>query len=510
MNSTETAPPAPRPGSSPPTAWSVVVCGLVVTGIAVRLLTMPLTPDVEDSILFIRGVLRHSIAEMRPHWPGYAVYIWLGKLLTAAVGDPVLGLHVLSAGASALTAWPLALVTRAWALSLGAAESRAGWCGWATAALWLVTPIAWVTGAQIFSDPLGLLCGATVLALCVSGERRGAGPWIAAALLGGLMLGVRLVNVTMLGPLVAEGWKRRDERWHGLRAPLVLAMALVAGVLPWLVWLAVRDPAALFYGARAHVGGHFQRWGESVWTDHHPLTRPLRAVRTLSVYGLGAVPSDPRGLVVSAAWLAILALAAARGRWQSPVSRLVGLWAWPHLLYVFVGHDIDYPRYMLSAVALLSLIGGLVPLRSGRAGFAAVLVAVAGMAVVSGPLALEQRRQPPVEVRAAQFLARQRSASVAIVEHSGLQFFLEWADPAIMSVEATAQEVPGWQQAWASAGREVFATEPPPQDPGGWLPVAHFCRDAPINPYLGRDLWLFAPVSSALGRAGPVTACDER
>src|SRR5688572_26823567 len=199
MNGTQTASSvrAPAVRRAPVNAWSAGLCGLVVIGIAVRLQTLPPAPDVEDSVLFVRAVIRHSIADMRPHWPGYAVYIWLGKLFTAAVGDPVLGLHLVSALASALTAWPLAFVTRAWALSLGASESTARWCGWATAALWLVTPMAWVTSAQIISDPLGLLCGATMLALCVAGRTRGAGTWIAAPVLGGLMIGVRLVNITM-------------------------------------------------------------------------------------------------------------------------------------------------------------------------------------------------------------------------------------------------------------------------------------------------------------------------
>jgi hypothetical protein len=511
MNATETAPPAPADGAAgrPGNAWAIVICALVVIGIAVRLLTMPVAPDVEDSVLFIRGVIRHSIAEMRPHWPGYAVYIWLGKLFTAAVGDPVLGLHLVSALASALTAWPLALVTRAWARSLGVAESTAEWCGWATAALWLTTPMAWVTSAQILSDPLGLLCGTTMLALCVGGRSRADWRWIVAAVLGGVMIGVRLVNITMLGPLVAEGWKRRDERWRGLPLPLILVLAIAAGVLPWLLWLAIRDPSALVYDASVHIGGHFKAWGDSMWTDHHPFTRPLRALRAISLYGLGAVPPDPRGVLVSVAWLAILLLAAARGRWRSPVSRLVGLWAWPHLLYIFIAHDVDYPRYLLTPVALLCLVGGLALLGHRPAGFAAVLVAVAGMAAVSEELALRQRRQPLVEIQMASFLAGRSPAAIAIVDHPAVRFFLEGAGD-IASADTTAQAIPAWQATWTAAGREVFATEPPPQDPAGWVPVAHFCRDPRINPYLSHDMWLFAPASSALGRAGPVTACDER
>ncbi len=360
----------------------MVLLAMVAAGFAVRLLTMPLSA----------GVIHYSIAQTSPPFPGYPVYIWIGKLLAFLAGDPVLGLHLLSAAASALTGLPLALVTRAWALSLGASERTSGWCGWATAGLWLVTPMAWVIGVQILSDPLGLLCGTTLLALCVAGERRGLGFWIAAAALGGVMLGVRLVNVSMLGPVVAECWRRRRERWHGLRAPLVLLMAGLAGVLPWLLWLTIRDPVALLAGARSQVGGHFTRWGESIWTDRDPLTRPWRAFRTLAVYGLGADAHEAGrlGLVVAAAWIGVLAMVGATRPWRGPVARLVALWAVPHLLHVFLAHDIAYPRYLLSAVALLSLVGGLAPVRLRRVGLAAVIVTVAVMAAVTAPVAIRQ------------------------------------------------------------------------------------------------------------------------
>jgi len=512
MNETETASPASAEGAAarPGNAWTAIVCGLVVIGIAVRLPTMPLAPDVEDSVLFIRGVIRHSIAEMRPHWPGYAVYMWLGKLLTAALGDPVLALHLISAVSSSLTAWPLALVTRAWALSLGASEAAAGRCGLATAALWLATPMSWVTGSQIVSDPLGMLAGAGMLALCVA-EGAGAGRWIAAALLGGVMPGIRLVNVTMLGPLLVGGWRLRGTRWRGVSAVLVMSAAFVAGVVPWLGWLALRDPRALVYSGTAHVGGHFHQWGESVLTEGHLLARPLRALHSLARYGFGAGFSGGREIVVSASWLLILVLAgrALRGRWRSRASLLLAFWAVPHLLYVFVAHDMNYPRYLLSPVVALTLMGGLAPLRFRRTGVVAVLMAVAGMAAVSEPLAVRQRRHPLAEIQVARFLAGRSPAAIAIVDYPAVRFFLE-DNGDIASADTSAAGIPAWQAAWAAEGREVFATEPPPQDPGGWVPVAHFCRDPQINPYLSHDLWLFAPVSSAAARAGPVTACDER
>jgi len=308
---------------------------------------------------------------------------------------------------------------------------------------------------------------------------------------------------------ISEGWRRRGERRRGISAPLVLLLAVAAGVLPWLLWMALRDPAALFQGASTHLRGHFHRWGESVWTDPHLLTRPLRALRTLAVSGLGAATLDGRGLTVSAAWLVLFVLAARRGRSPSAVGRLVAWWAGPHLLYVFVAHDVDYPRYLMTAVALVCVAGGLALIRSPRASAAAALVAVAGMAALSGPLALRQRRQLSVEIQVERFLARRSPAAVVVVDHPGVLFFLEGGEGDVLAIEAAAQDIPRLRAEW-SAGRELFATDPPPQDPGGWVPVAHFCRDPRINPYLSRELWLFAPVASAAARAGLEDACDER
>src|SRR5205823_634702 len=104
----------------------------------------------------VNGVIRFSIRESRPHWPGYPVYIWAGKVFAAIVGDPIVGLHLLSALSSVLVAWPLAAVARKWATSLGTTQGAADVAGWSAAVLWWVTPMAWVTASQIVSDALGL------------------------------------------------------------------------------------------------------------------------------------------------------------------------------------------------------------------------------------------------------------------------------------------------------------------------------------------------------------------
>jgi len=462
-----------------------------------------------DSLLFVNGVERYSLAETRPHWPGYPVYIWIGKLVALFTGDATRALHLVSAVASSLVAWPLGVVARAWALSIGASGRRADWSGWGAAALWLVTPASWVTGNQIASDPLGLLCGAMLLVLCLAGDTGKWRSWLAAAALGGVMLGVRLVNFTMLGPLLAEAWRRRRQKWGRLPAALALAVALGAGAAPWMAWLAVREKGQVVATGRRTLTGHFTRWGGSVLTDPTPLGRPLRAARTWALYGLGA--GSPRDgwtrLVGGCAWAAVLAAAVAQRPWRGRVARVVALWAIPHLAYVFIVQEVELqPRYMLSAAAVSSLLAGLAA--AGRRGRAAVAVAVAVTAAVSGPLAVRQRRQPPAEYRVARFLAAQPRAALLMVGAPDLVAYVKHAAPNVVWRSVPATEVAQWQARWAADGRTVFATAPPEPDPSGWRPVAHFCRDPLIDPIHGRDLWVFAPASTKATSGDGFAGCE--
>jgi hypothetical protein len=274
---------------------------------------------------------------------------------------------------------------------------------------------------------------------------------------------------------------------------------MALGVMPWLAWLLADAPLeALIRGGRYHVGGHFGLWGNSVVTDPHLVLRPLIAARTLAVYGLGAGWHGWQWsrMVASAAWLTAVALGAARRPWRGPVARQVGLWAIPHLAYVFLGHDVSYPRYMLTAVALVCLIGALAASGPHRAGLAAVAVAVASTTASSAPIAVAQERQPPVDYRMARFLARQPRAAVLVTEAPNLPLYLQDEARGVTYALAPAREAERWQRLWETQGRRVFSTAPPAEDAAGWRPVAHFCRDPLIDPRLGYDIWLFAPVSA--------------
>jgi hypothetical protein len=481
-------------------------------GFLARLLTLSHAPDNDDAPFFIRGVQRFSVPEGRPHWPGYPVYVAAGKLAGWVVGDPVFGLQVVSAAASAAIAWVAAGVVRAWSESLGASPRDASRAGLTAGLLWLVSPMSWVTGSQIISDTLGLLLGLAVVALSIRGERRGeAWPWLAAALLAGAMIGVRLVNVSMLGPLLWKAWSARRERWRRLPPAAALALALGAGLLPWTGWLVLHDLAGYVQAGRQHLGGHFTRYGESIWTDPHPWQRPWIALRTLAVYGLGF--GGPRlgwaRALASVGWMATLLLAARLRPWRGPVWRLVALWAIPHLAYVFLAHDVAYGRYALSAALVVALFAGLAGARAGPAAWSVPLVTAAAVTGVSLPVAVHQARQPPVEYQALRHVAGQPAPGVVLV--SGADDLLAIYAPLFADRVRLARvpvEVVGTVRERAVAqGRDLYVTAVPPTDSAGWVPVGHFCRDPMIEPLIANELWLFRAGPADAG--APLPACGE-
>jgi hypothetical protein len=421
-------------------------------------------------------------------------------------------LQIVSVASSAATAWGVAWIARAWAESLGAVPRDAARGGFFAALLWLVTPMSWVTGSQIISDSLGLLLGVAIVALTIRGEREAsAPPWVAAAFLGGIMIGVRLVNVSMLAPLVWKAWSARRERWWGLRPPVALTAALLAGVVPWLALLAFRDAAGYIQAGRLHLGGHFTSYGESIWTDPHPLLRPWVALYTLAVHGLGFGGPNlgwPR-VLASVGWMAALVIAARLRPWHGPVARLVGLWAIPHLAYVFLGHDVAYPRYGLSATLVLVLWASLAAAGAKPLALVAAVMTAVAAAAVSLPLAIHQGRQPPVESQAARYLARQPGGALVLATRADVllvNYASEFEDR-IFIVRVAGPELAAIRRQAAREGRSVFVSALPPEDAGAWVPIAHFCRDRMIEPLSAQEMWLFTAATADADR--PLPACGE-
>ncbi|MFN2463484.1 MAG: glycosyltransferase family 39 protein [Candidatus Dormibacteria bacterium] len=183
-----------------------------------------------DSIQYALGVIRFDLVAHRPHPPGYAGYIVLGRVFTGlAGGDPGTGLVVLSAVAEAAAVVLLFLFAR---------ECWGRFAGWSAAVLFASSPLAWVYGGVALNYALEPVLVVAVTWACLRACRGSRSALVLAAALVAAAGAIRPTDELFLAaPLTWAAWRafaRRD--WRGVgAAAAVLLVATVAWVIPLLV-----------------------------------------------------------------------------------------------------------------------------------------------------------------------------------------------------------------------------------------------------------------------------------
>lgn len=369
---------------------------LALAVLASRLPWLPRWLEDHDSVNFALGLARFDLAEHRPHFPGYPVYLALAALVRTFGATDAVALALPAMLAAAAATWAVFAVLRP---RVGAGGALAA------AVLYALLPGPWLADATPLSDGLGvhavtlLLCGA----LAAPGSLR---VLLVTALACGLLPGVRASLLAMalavLIWLLVQGQGRR----------LAALAASAAGVLAWLLPLAVLagGPSALLDIGFSFVDGHFHDWGHTAFTDagNGPaVVWPQRLAAfagNLLHYALG--PVAVAALLVSAA-----------GLWfQAPADRkpwILLAMALPYALWVALGQNPDKPRHVLPLLPPLLLavahgLPGLVTLAQrlrlpalGRLAFAAAMV----LAAVAVPRLAVRATEPPPGLQLARWLA---------------------------------------------------------------------------------------------------------
>jgi hypothetical protein len=233
---------------------------LLVVAVLSRLLLLPESPFEVDSVLLIRGVEEFDPTAMRPHPPGYAGVVGLGRLMPL---PPDAALRVLSA----LAVVPLVGFTWAIARALNGRALLA-------AALVAANPVAWLYGVTENAYALGAAGAAAVVWTALQARRDPCWTW---GLLLGLLLGVtgalRPSLLLFLAPIAAWG--------AGRRAPWVLAGA-VPVTAAWVLWAGA---------ASGGVGAYLSSvWTQFTWIrDGHAPGWRLHQLHHFGVYGIQAL-----------------------------------------------------------------------------------------------------------------------------------------------------------------------------------------------------------------------------
>jgi len=483
-----------------------------------RMATVPRVIEHPDGENFVSGVVEYSVKVQHPHFPGYPVFIWLGKLVRTATHDPARALHLLSILASTLLLWPTALVARAFRRAVGGRAADALASGLLAAGVLALTPLFLTLGSEIFADPTALCLAVGMLWCCALALERGeqGGAFlVAAGALAGLTPGARL---TYLGLLLPFGCAllltpARGRRLVGVPVRLAAALAFLLVVLVWVTWQFAQDGWGLIEAARLHLAGHFERWGGSIVDDPEPLRRPQRLFHTLVVSGLGAWGRGfvvPRLLIVSTLLPLVLSgatrLLRSRERWPL---WLVLAWILPYSVGFLLGHNPEEPRHVLPYLPALAILAGLgLPARRGPA-LALGLTLLVGLGAVSVPVAYGERETPRLPYRVTRWL-EQRPASErpVLLLHSDQHAAILAAR---QQLNTDGYRLVGADEQLAEArslhaeGRSAYALEPTAEAPDEWVPVARLCRGVILDTAEPAELWLLRYDPG--GWRGPLPDC---
>lgn len=300
------------------------------------LLTFPVALDSDDALNFAHGVVRFSVLEFSPHFPGYPAFIWLARLINLAVDDPARAVQWASLLGSSLLA-PLAafLAVRLWQRPSLLAPV------WLLVLALPLTPTLALSG---LSDGPALAAWlGTLLALQ---QRKIA----LAGLLLGLMLALRpSYFVLTLLPL----WLGMAQQ--GNRVRFVLPIALVGLACLLFVWQA--DGWAYFAEGRRFTDGHFTLWGNTAAAHGD------RLLSWANTFNDQLTPLWP--LLMGA--LLILPLWQRSKDHNATPSVLWTIYWLALLLWTLFGQNPDNPRHLAPITLLgLVLLAGWLPRRGER------------------------------------------------------------------------------------------------------------------------------------------------
>ena len=181
-----------------------------------------------DAVQFALALREFDVTKHQPHPPGYLLYVGLGRLFNATLGDPTqayVALAMLFSAATTFTVYWLAL------------RLYDRYAALAASALLAVSPLFWFYGS-VGLTYAGEAFGASVVALLALGALRGrARDLYLGAVVLGLAGGFRLSVLLLLFPLwLGTAVLGTRDRRRLVAAGAVLVTAVLSWFLP-LVWL---------------------------------------------------------------------------------------------------------------------------------------------------------------------------------------------------------------------------------------------------------------------------------
>lgn len=310
---------------------------------AILLLTriMFLSPWLEDwdSVQFALALHNYSLVDHQPHPPGYPIYVALGKILNSIISNDNLSFTILSSVLGALTTILFYLLVKN--------ITGRTYLALSSTILFSVTPIHWVLSEVALTNVPGTFFTVLTALLLYKGKESPRFLY-AGSLFGGLTLGVRFAEYSIVGALLILVLIYRRSFSAALKSIILFSF----GLLLWLVPLIINTGWSNFLSAYANQASYI--------ITHDSLVQYTsildRLVRIWELFLMG----------YSIYFIAILLLII----WQlrkiksyatiQPFNYLfVSIWFLSYLIPLVFIYNLEVPRHLLPLLSPLVLLSTL-------------------------------------------------------------------------------------------------------------------------------------------------------
>jgi hypothetical protein len=312
--------------------WAIAIT-LFLLGLGSRIPFVSQMAFSSDSARFALALHHYDVTQMRPHAPGYFLYVAAAKLLYLVWNDATGSLVAVSAISSGVAA----------ALTFSLACSMYGrMVALASALLLLTSPVFWYNGEMPLTYALEGALTIAVAAACyrvIIGERSWLLP---AAILLGITGGVKQTLLFVLAPMLLYAITKCR-----MKQVIVAVLACVGTCLVWLIPMVVLSGGLAKYVAA--VSAQYNTWVKA----------PVPLSVALWIRTIIFLRYMKHGL-----WLGLMPVAyfcvclfVQRERWRDERVRLLLLWLIPSAIYL-VGLNIFNPGHVVFMLPALFIIAG--------------------------------------------------------------------------------------------------------------------------------------------------------
>lgn len=202
-----------------------ILAALVTIALATRLPLLSVSLDEVDAANFFNALDDgYDIALMKPHPPGYPVYVFMGSVLNGAVHNPFLSLTLLSALLGSFSVVPFYLLSK---------EMAGGKVALVGTLLFIFNPLTWSFSETALTDVPSMFF-VLVLAWLAYRARFSDGAFLSACVVSSIAIGIRQPNVALVLLLAFPlGYRFLVLKTMSWRLPLFGAGLFLAATLAW-------------------------------------------------------------------------------------------------------------------------------------------------------------------------------------------------------------------------------------------------------------------------------------